>query len=52
VKYIWWPDFKYEELFDLRKDPHETHNLAADPAQRAALEELRERFKELKALAK
>jgi arylsulfatase A-like enzyme len=51
VKYIWWPDFKHEELFDLRHDPHETHNLAADPAQRAVLEELRERFKKLAAEA-
>jgi arylsulfatase len=52
MKYIWWPGFKHEELFDLRTDAHETHNLAADPAQRAGIEELRERFKELKTLAK
>ena len=52
VKYIWWPDFKHEELFHLRQDPHETQNLAGDPAQQAALGELRERFKQLKALAK
>ena len=52
MKYIWWPDFKHEELFDLHKDPHEGQNLAADPAQRAALEELRVRFRDLKTLAK
>ncbi len=49
VKYIYWPDFKYEELFDLRRDPHETRNLAADPAQSKTLETLRRRFAELKA---
>ncbi|MEO6244510.1 MAG: sulfatase, partial [Opitutaceae bacterium] len=27
VKYVWWPDFKYEELFDLRADPLEENNL-------------------------
>ena len=30
-----------EELFDLRNDPHELHNLAADPACAAVLQELR-----------
>src|SRR5690606_32760881 len=31
-----------EELNDLEADPHEIHNLAADPAHAGALEELRE----------
>jgi N-sulfoglucosamine sulfohydrolase len=30
-----------EELYDLRKDPAEVHNLATDPAHRAVLERLR-----------
>ncbi|MCX6905354.1 MAG: sulfatase [Verrucomicrobia bacterium] len=30
-----------EELFDLRRDPHELHNLAQDPAQAAVLREMR-----------
>src|SRR5688572_316531 len=30
-----------EELYDLRKDPSEVHNLAADPAHRAVLERMR-----------
>ena len=34
-----------EELFDLRADPHEQANLAADPAQARTLEALREKLK-------
>jgi uncharacterized sulfatase len=33
-----------EMLFDLRKDPHETQNLAADPAYSALLETMRNRL--------
>jgi len=52
VKYLWWPDFKHEELFDLRADPLEENNLAADPARAAQLAALRTRFAELKAAAR
>ncbi len=48
VKYLLWPDFKHEELFDLKADPHEEHNLAGDSAQKARLAALRKRFAELK----
>ncbi|MCJ8329089.1 MAG: sulfatase-like hydrolase/transferase [Lentisphaeria bacterium] len=34
----------YEELFDLKNDPHEMHNLATDPAYAGALNHLRKRL--------
>ncbi len=41
LKYIHWPDFAYDELFDLKQDPREERNLAADPAHAAKLATLR-----------
>ena len=35
-----------EELYDLERDPHELKNLAADPAHRDTLDNLRARLKE------
>lgn len=52
VKYLYWPDFQHEELFDLTADRAETHNLAAAPNQAKMLASLRSRFAELKAAAK
>lgn len=52
MKYLRWPDFGYEELFDLQKDPMEEHNLAGDPTQASTLASLRTRMEELKAQAK
>ena len=52
VKYLYWPDFQHEELFDLTADRAETHNLAAAPHQATTLASLRSRFAELKAAAK
>ena len=52
VKYLYWPDFQHEELFDLTADSAETHNLAAAPNQAKTLASLRSRFAELKAAAK
>ena len=52
LKYIYWPDFKYEELFDLKRDPLEEHNLAQNAAYSTTLKRLRARFAELKAKAK
>jgi arylsulfatase len=52
VKYMFWPDFKYEQLFDLTRDSGEERDLARDPAQSATLASLRARFAELKAAAR
>ena len=51
-KYFYWPDFKYEQLFDLDADPLEENDLARDPAQAERLGEMRQRFAELKAAAR
>jgi arylsulfatase A-like enzyme len=31
-KYVYWPEFDHEQLFDLTTDPDEVRNLAAEPA--------------------
>jgi arylsulfatase A-like enzyme len=51
-KYIYWPDFKHEELFDLKRDPFEEHDLAQEPSSAKRLRAMRQRFAELKAAAK
>ena len=51
-KYFYWPDFNREQLFNLRADPLEEHDLIADPAQKERLVEMRTRFAELQAAAK
>ncbi len=51
-KYILWPDFDTEELFDLRSDPREEHNLIADPKLSRVLPGIRKRMQELQDLAK
>ena len=49
-KYLFWPEFSFEEYFNLKSDPDETDNLATAPSSK--LDPLRQRFKELQALAK
>ena len=47
-KYMNFIEHNYEELFDIKHDPHETTNLAKDSKYAAKLKELRERYAELK----
>lgn len=51
MKYMLWPDFDREQLFDLKADPFEENDIIADPTHQAALKEMRTRFAELKAAA-
>jgi len=47
-KYIRYLDHPgYEELYDLREDPHESRNLASDPGQSPRLQNMRRRCREL-----
>jgi len=52
IKYVFWPDFDREQLFDLVRDPQETTDVIADPEYAARLAELREHFARLKAEAR
>lgn len=51
-KYIYWPDFKREQLFDLSSDPFEENDLVNDSTFSSQLIQLRNRFAELKAQAR
>ncbi len=50
-KYIYWTDHKYEQLFDLVKDPIEDHDVFRDPEYQTILEQMKKRFLEVKAEA-
>lgn len=52
MKYMFWPDFEREQLFDLKKDPFEESDLIANPERKQQLDEMRARFAELKAAAR
>src|SRR3546814_421164 len=52
VKYMKFIEHGYEELYDLRKDPHETTNMADDPRAARLLQKMRDRYQVLKSLSK
>jgi arylsulfatase A-like enzyme len=52
IKYIYWPDYATEELYDLTKDPFEEINVIQNGNYKDILEQSRARFKELKAEAR
>ncbi|TZF84894.1 sulfatase [Pedobacter sp. BS3] len=47
-KYINYIEHGYEELYSIKKDPHETTNLANNPAYKTVLESLRKQYAEQK----
>ena len=51
-KYIMWPDWGVEQLFDLAHDPREERDLVADPASAQRLAAMRARLAELRATAR
>ena len=48
-KYVWGQDGRVVLLYDLKNDPHEDTNLAADPAHRGALIEMHARLRKVMA---
>lgn len=52
MKYILWPDFEREQLFDVAADPFEEHDLISDPSKKGTLDEMRLRFATLRAEAR
>lgn len=50
-KYFYWPDYDVEQLFDMRTDPREENDISKSesPQIQKVLEDMRSRFKELKA---
>lgn len=51
-KYILWPNYDVEQLFDLRNDTFELNDLIESESYKDLLGEMRTRFNELKKLAK
>lgn len=45
-KYVVWPEWNHEQLFDLQKDPDEKQNLVDQPEYLSVLQDQRQRFKE------
>ena len=45
-KYVYWPEFEFEQLFDLKADPDERRNLATDPTHAGQLTTMRQKLGE------
>ena len=46
LKYVVWPEWDHEQLFDVQQDPTEKHNLTASPDHAALREAMRRRLEE------
>jgi arylsulfatase A-like enzyme len=51
-KYIEWPEFDYQQLFDLRSDPGEIRNLAGQPAHAIQQTKMRQQLDALRQRAR
>ncbi len=47
-KYIFWPDYQYEEYFDLKKDKVEVHNQIGNKKDQKHIQIMKKRMAELK----
>jgi len=47
-KYFFWPDFQLEQLFDLKNDPYEERDIINETEYTTILNDMRNRFTELK----
>lgn len=43
-KFVEWPEFEYQQLFDLKNDPDELRNLAGDPAFATQQQKMRQQL--------
>ncbi|MEX2402509.1 MAG: sulfatase-like hydrolase/transferase [Balneolales bacterium] len=44
LKYVWYPEVSQKQLFDLKDDPHELHNLIDDPRYNISVKLLQEQL--------
>ncbi len=51
-KYVYWPEFDYEQLFNLNEDGEEFRNLAVDPASLSQRARTRQKLEEWRARAR
>ena len=51
-KYVYWPEFDYEQLFNLKDDGQEIRNLAAAPAYARQRTTMRQKLDEWRARAR
>lgn len=51
-KYVHWPEWEYEQLFDLQSDPDELQNRVTDPAYQSTLEQMRVKLDQWRKQAK
>lgn len=50
-KYMFWPNYNVEQLFDLKNDTYELNDLINSTSHKELLQEMRKRFKKLKVRA-